>query len=54
MILATFRWASATGAHGMATPDELRYLGYVPVLRDGAEVRDPRYPGSLLMRRDAD
>jgi len=52
--MITFRWASETGAHGMATPDELRYLGWVPVVRDGAEVRDPRFPGSLLMRRDDD
>src|SRR3990167_3739178 len=50
VIRATFRWASATGAHGMATPEELVYLGYVPALRDGAEARDPRYPGSILMR----
>ena len=52
MILALFRWASATGAHGIATPYELMSLGYTPALRDGVEVRDPRYPGSILMRRD--
>ena len=54
MIRATFRWASATGAHGMATPEELLYLGYTPALRDGVEVSDPRFPGSILMRRDDD
>ncbi len=50
--LQLFRWASETGAHSMPHPDELRWLGYVPVLRHGVEVTDPRYPGSLLMRRD--
>ncbi len=52
MLIGEFRWASETGAHSMPHPDELRWLGYVPVLRGGVEVRDPRYPDSLLMRRD--
>lgn len=47
-----YRWASERGVHSMPHPDELRYLGFLPVVRDGREVRDPRYPGSLLMVRD--
>lgn len=47
-----YRWASEAGAHSMPHPDELRWLGFLPVVRDGEEVRDPRYPGSLLMVRD--
>lgn len=52
MMPAEFRWASESGAHGLATPEELLYLGYVYHLRDGRRVSDPRYPGSVLMRRD--
>lgn len=48
-----YRWASETGAHGMATPDELVYFGFVYHEREGRRVCDPRYPGSWLMRRDA-
>ncbi len=44
-VIVEVRWASETGAHSMPHPDELRYLGYQPLT-------DPRYPGSLLMRRD--
>ena len=47
-----FRWASDSGAHGMATPAELLYLGYVHHERDGQRCSDPRYLGSWLMRRD--
>lgn len=47
-----YRWASERGAHSMPHPDELRYLGFLPALRDGQEIRNPRYPGSLLMVRD--
>lgn len=47
-----YRWASDTGSQGMPYPEELQYLGYHPMIRDGHSVSDPRYPGSLLMRRD--
>lgn len=48
-----FRWASTTGAHSMPHPDELRYLGYVEVVRRGETATDPRYPGSVLMWKRA-
>lgn len=46
-----YRWASTAGAHTMPHPDELAYLGYEHVMRDGRAVVDPRYPHSVLMRR---
>lgn len=51
MMLTEYRWASETGSHSMPHPDELLYLGYVYHERDGQRVTDPRYPGSVLMRR---
>jgi hypothetical protein len=45
MPVYLYRWASEHAAHGMPHPDELEYLGYERV---GS---DPRYPGSVLMRR---
>lgn len=42
----SFRWASVSGAQGMVTVDEAEWLGYVKVRKD------PRFPGSWLMRRD--
>ena len=52
MTTATdYRWASEVGAHSMPHPDELLFFGYTPVLRAGQPVRDPRYPGSVLMMR---
>ena len=50
---AEYRWASETASHGMATPDELSYLGFDYCRRDGEIVRDPRYPASILMWRRA-
>ena len=47
-----YRWASEHCAHWLPHPDELRYLGYVPVIRNGEAVGDPRYPGTLLFARD--
>lgn len=41
-----YRWASETGAHSMPHPEELEWLGYVRVCRD------PRYPSSVLMKRE--
>lgn len=53
MTAGEYRWASESGAHSMPHPDELRYFGYVEARRpNGDIVRDPRYPGSVLMRRD--
>jgi hypothetical protein len=46
-----YRWATDGRAHSMPHVDELKYLGYEHVLRDGVAVRDPRYPNSMLMRR---
>ena len=43
---AEFRWASERCANGMPHPEELEYFGFEKV------GRDPRYPGSWLMRRD--
>ena len=47
-----FRWASESGAHSMPHPDELLYLGYDYVWRDGEIVRQPSYPETVLMRRE--
>jgi len=46
-----YRWANEKGAHSMPHPDELHWLGYEYVLKDGQTVRDLRYPDSVLMRR---
>ena len=46
-----FRWATTEGAHSMPAIEELEYLGYVVVRRDGEIVVDPRYR-TVLMRRD--
>jgi hypothetical protein len=46
-----YRWATTAGAHSMPHVEELKYMGYEHVLRDGVPVRDPRYPSSMLMRR---
>ena len=51
-VVTEYRWANEVGAHSMPHPDELRWLGFDFVLRDGQPVRDPRYPESVLMRRD--
>jgi hypothetical protein len=41
-----FRWASETGAHALAHPEELEYLGYRRVRPD------PRYPTTWLLVRE--
>ena len=41
-----YRWASESGAQGMATVDELEWLGYVK-LRE-----HPLYPGTWYMKRE--
>lgn len=48
-----YRWASEVGAHSMPHPQELAYLGYTYLFRGGEQVRDPRYPHSVLMVRAA-
>jgi len=47
-----FRWATINpdGQHSMASVDELIYLGYEVVRRDGEVCGDARY-GSVLMTR---
>ena len=51
--ITEYRWANEVGAHSMPHPDELRWLGFEPVFRNGQPVRDPRYPDSVLMKRAA-
>lgn len=46
-----YRWASSCGAHSMPHPEELLYLGYAYVERNGERVRDPRYGSWLMARR---
>jgi len=48
-----YRWASESGANGMATPDELVWLGYEPAMRDGQPCAEPRWPGTWLYVRVA-
>jgi len=36
----------------MSTPAELMLVGYDYARRDGVVCRDPRYPHSVLMRRE--
>ena len=47
-----FRWANTCGAHGMPTPEELEYFGYVYYERHGQQVQEPRYRSSVLMVRE--
>ena len=46
-----YRWASESGANAMPYPEELVYLGYEIVRRDGEPCRYPPHPTSVLMRR---
>jgi len=46
--MTEYRWASEVGAHGMAHPEELEYLGY------RRHVQSPIYPASWLMIRETD
>ena len=41
-----YRWASESGAQGMATPEELEWLGYEKVREH------PLWEGSWLMKRE--
>lgn len=47
-----FRWANTRGSHGMLTPEELEYFGYVYFERSGMRVQEPRYLSSILMVRE--
>ena len=47
-----FRWADTRGSHGMPTPEELEYFGYVYFERSGMRVQEPRYLSSILMVRE--
>lgn len=51
MITYDYRWASETGAPSLPYPEELLYLGYEFVMRNGVTCRDPWYISSVLMRR---
>ena len=47
-MTAEYQWASHLEAHGMPHPDELEREGFRQV------GTDPRYEGTVLMRRDVD